>query len=161
MSDVTYEQDKIKDKQPDDNLNNLIVGVMMSVVFGEVVWFNLKYVSGGNLPCLDITLSTPLPYKKFKSGFKYYRNRITVWKDDAEKLAKIIKARNEDKKEGGTFLLVYSNRFGGEKLENGNFSHNLACTRYRVIENPTDFMGEIAINQDPLNIRLGALFNID
>lgn len=159
-SEITFHPDKEEPKETNifDRPPN---GLMIGVIFGEVIDFDLKYVNNGTLACLEVRLSTTLPYKGFKKGYKFYNNRVTVWKDDAERLAKVIEKRDEESKKNGTFLLIYSNRFGGEKLSNGNFSHNFASLRFRIIQDPIEFINEVGMNQDPMTIKLGLLFNVD
>lgn len=155
MSDLRYEKDEKKKDNYD--FENSPFGIMLAIIFGEVIKYDLKYTEGG-LAYLNITISTKMPYKR---NFKYYYNRVTVWKDQAETLARIIQSRDKDKKTNGTFLLLLCNKFGGEKLANENFSHNFSVSRYRIIEDINDFLEQINSNQDPGTLKIGNLFNID
>ncbi len=74
-----------------------------------------------------------------------------MWGREAESLARFIKQRDESKKENGTFLVIWSTRFGGEKFKE-NWSHTFSCFKYRIVENPNDFLKEIGDNQEDTGV---------
>lgn len=156
MSDPIY--DKEQKQQDGDSSCNEVNGFMTSIIFGEVINSNLSYDDVG-LARLNLVISSRMPFKKFSSGFKDYKNRITVWGRDAEVLARVIEVKDDKNNKCGTFILCVCRRFGGEKYKE-NWTHTFSCSQYRIVKNPKEFITEIGDCQDTSIINLNSLLGL-
>lgn len=153
-----YEKTEQKASDSNDEFTNPPFGFMIAVIFGETYKSTLSY-NDDSTARLDLIISTRMPYRRFTTGAKFYRNRVSVWGRDAEALAKVIKDRDETKKRNGTFLVVWCKRFGGEKLGE-NWSHTFSCFKYKIINDPKEFLDEIGQNQDSGLLNINSMLGV-
>jgi len=152
--EITYEPIENKDDAPKERHPD---GMLFAIIFGEVTSVKLDYTES-NLAALNLTISSTLPFKKYRSGTKSYSNRVTIWGEGAESLYPRIKARDSVLNINGTFIVVVASRFAGYKTDSGHYSHRFSVSRYRIVDDPFEFQERVSVNQDPSTINIRDLF---
>lgn len=126
-------------------------GAQVALICGEVTKkFNLSYTNT-KVARLSVIVTSRVPSKKSTTGFRSYNNRVSFWGKKAEELHQTLTE--------GKFIAVLSYIFGGEQVNNGNWTHTFSAAFHKVYDDPDELGEIIKCNQDPNYLPLGLIIN--